>query len=133
MNSIPEIPMTDQPGQVRIPICWVQDPDGTTRAATRAECAAEIIRLRAIVAGDAPISLAALDGEPDNTERLCTLLAERYGELRRENERLTLLVVAYRRLDEVVGEVFEQYPCIAAAEIRNALDGVRAAEFAERT
>jgi hypothetical protein len=75
------------------------------------------------------ISLAALDGQPDNTERLCTLLAERNGHLRREVERLTLLVVAYRRLDEAAREAYPHLPGKLAADVRNALDAVAAAGF----
>jgi hypothetical protein len=82
---------------------------------------------------DAPLLLAALDGEPDNTERLCTLLAQRNGELRREHERLTLLVVAYRRLDEAAREAYPQLPCSHAAAVRDALDAVAAAELQEWT
>jgi hypothetical protein len=81
---------------------------------------------------DAPIPLAALDGA-DNTDRLCTMLAQRNGVLRREVERLTMLVVAYRRLDDAAREAYEQFPCAAAAGIRDALDLVKTAELAEWT
>jgi hypothetical protein len=82
---------------------------------------------------DAPISLAALDGEPDHTERLCRLLAERNGVLRRENERLTMLVVAYRRLDEAAREAYPHLPGKLAADVRNALDLVKTTELSEWT
>ena len=81
---------------------------------------------------DTPIPLAALDGA-DNTDRLCTLLAARNGHLRREVERLTLLVVAYRRLDEAAREAYPHLPCAAAADVRDALDQVKTAEISEWT
>jgi hypothetical protein len=77
--------------------------------------------------------LADLDGQKSNDARLCKLLALRNGEQRREVERLTMLVVAYRRLDEAAREAYPHLPGKLAADVRDALDLVKTTELSEWT
>jgi hypothetical protein len=77
--------------------------------------------------------LADLDGQKSNDAKLCEQLAIRDGELRREVERLTLLVVAYRRLNEAARQAYPHLPCSHAAAVRDALDAVATAELQEWT
>jgi hypothetical protein len=77
---------------------------------------------------DAPIPLAALDGD-DNTDRLCTLLAERNGAQHREIDRLTKLVRLQAVVIDIARDVYPQLRVRAASRMRDALDAVTAHEL----